>query len=39
MKLKLTKKQIGSRPAGVADDLSPVILAARAATRKLWAFL
>lgn len=31
MKLKLTKKQIGSRPAGVADDLSPVILAARAA--------
>ena len=35
MKLKLTKKQIGSRPAGVADDLSPVILAARAAQETL----
>ena len=35
MKLKLTTKQIGSRPAGVADDLSPVILAARAAQETL----
>ncbi|MCI5851106.1 MAG: M20/M25/M40 family metallo-hydrolase [Sutterellaceae bacterium] len=35
MLLRLTKKPIGNRPAGVSDDLSPVILAARAAQKAL----
>ncbi len=33
--LKLTKTQIGDRPAGLCSDLSPVILASRAAQKAL----
>lgn len=35
MLLKLTKKRIGDRPAGACDDMSPVILATRAAQEAL----
>ncbi|MCI6530819.1 MAG: M20/M25/M40 family metallo-hydrolase [Mesosutterella sp.] len=35
MVLKLSKKQIGDRPAGPGDDMSPVILAARAGQQAL----
>lgn len=35
MLLKLTKKQIGNRPAGPSNDLCPVILAARGAQEAL----
>ena len=35
MVLKLTKKQIGNRPAGEGSDMDPVILSARAAQKAL----